>query len=178
MYEMYESLTELTQVSIVYAEVNGFVEKKLWLSVDYLFVVEVYWSDNRTTFVKRTYKEFLQFYRLVTEFFRSKQAKGVITTPVYIPKISSAWPWPFQRSTRELAEKREEELHTFLKTLLQGNPMVSSNKIVVEFFLSRPSDPVPYREPPDGAASDKHYQEAMSDEELNEDNEDDILFER
>ena len=84
---MYESVAE-TQDSIVYAEVNGFVEKKLWLSMDYLFVVEVYWSDNRTTYVKRNYKEFLQFHKHVTDYFRSKQEKGVITTPVYIPKIS------------------------------------------------------------------------------------------
>lgn len=175
---MYESLTELTHTSIVYAEVNGFVEKKLWLSVDYLFVVEVYWSNSQTTYVKRNYKEFLQFHRLVTDHFRSKHEKGIITTPIYIPKISGAWPWPFQRPSRELAEKREAELHNFLKQLLQGNPMVASNKIVVDFFLSRPSDPVPYREPPDGAASDKHYKDVISDDELDDENEDDILFER
>lgn len=172
---MYESVAEI-QDSIVYAEVNGFVEKKLWLSMDYLFVVEVYWSDNRTTYVKRNYKEFLQFHKHVTDFFRSKHEKGVITTPVYIPKISGAWPWPFQRSTRELAERRESELHNFLKQLLQGNPMVACNKIVVDFFLSRANDPVPYRQPPDGAASDKQFHDVMSEEE--EDNEDDVLFER
>ena len=55
---------------------------------------------------------------------------------------------------------------------------VASNKIVVDFFLSRPSDPVPYREPPDGAASDKHYKDVISDDELDDENEDDILFER
>ena len=84
---MYECLPE-THNSIVYAEVNGFVEKKFWFSADYLFVVEVYWSDNRTTYVKRNYKEFLQFHRHVTDYFRLKHEKGVITTPVYIPDIS------------------------------------------------------------------------------------------
>ena len=87
---MYESLPE-TQNSIVYAEVNGFVEKKFWFSADYLFVVEVYWSDNRTTYIKRNYKEFLQFHRQVSDYFRSKHEKGIVTTPVYIPKISGKY---------------------------------------------------------------------------------------
>ena len=53
---------------------------------------------------------------------------------------------------------------------------VACNKIVVDFFLSRVNDPVPYRQPPDGAASDKQFHDVMSEEE--EDNEDDVLFER
>lgn len=173
---MYESVTE-TQCSVVYADVTGFVEKKFRLSVDFLFVVEVYWSDNRTTYVKRSYKEFMQFHRDVTEYFRLQHEKGILITPVYIPNISGTMPWPFQRSTRDLAEKRESELHNFLKQLLQGNPIVACNEIVVDFFTSRPSDPMPYREPPDGASSDKCCHEITKEEE-EEDSEDDILFER
>ena len=75
------------QISVIYAEVNGFVEKKLWLSVDYLFVVEIFWSDNRTTFVKRKYKEFVQFHKHIKDYFRSKMKSEEITTPVWIPNI-------------------------------------------------------------------------------------------
>lgn len=51
-------------------------------------------------------------------------------------------PWPFQRSTRDLAEKRESELHNFLKQLLQGNPIVYffffRLPLFVHFFLFHP----------------------------------------
>lgn len=90
---MYESVTE-TQCSVVYADVTGFVEKKFRLSVDFLFVVEVYWSDNRTTYVKRSYKEFMQFHRDVTEYFRLQHEKGILITPVYIPNISGRYTLP------------------------------------------------------------------------------------
>ena len=53
---------------------------------------------------------------------------------------------------------------------------VACNKIVVDFFLSRATDPIPYRQPPDGAASDKQYHDVTSEDE--DDNEDDVLFER
>lgn len=133
------------QTSVIYAEVNGFVEKKLWYSVDYLFVVEIFWSDNRTTFVKRKYKEFVQFHKRIKDYFRSKMKSEEITTSIWIPNIKGTW--PFQKVTRDLAEKREEELHNFLKQLLQGDPTISSNNLVIEFFMSRPSDPVPYSHP-------------------------------
>ena len=57
---------------------------------------------------------------------------------------------------------------------------IACNKIVVDFFLSRPSDPVPYREPPDGAASDSTTQVVTSDvnDETDEEEDVDVLFER
>ena len=76
------------QTSVIYAEVNGFVEKKLWFAVDYLFVVEIFWSDNRTTFVKRKYKEFLQFHKRIKDDFRWKMKSEEITTPIWIPNIT------------------------------------------------------------------------------------------
>ena len=87
---MYESLSA-TQNSVVFAEVSGFVEKKFWLSVDYLFVVEVLWTDNITTYIKRTYRDFFKFYRHISEHFREKHEKGILKTPVYIPKISGKY---------------------------------------------------------------------------------------
>lgn len=176
-FEMSDVLSG-TQNSIVYAEVNGFVEKKYRLLADYLYVVEIFWSNNQTTYVKRSYKEFLNFHERLKDYFRSKVATEEFTTPVYIPNISSTK--PFQKFTRDLAEEREEELHNFLKQLLQGNPMIACNKIVVDFFLSRPSDPVPCREPPDGAASDSITQVVTSDvnDETDEEEDVDVLFER
>ena len=48
----------------------------------------------------------------------------------------------------------------------------------MDFFLTRPTDPVPYREPPDGAASEKHYQDIMSDDDYEDEKEAHVLFER
>ena len=45
---------------------------------------------------------------------------------------------PFQRVTRDLAEKREEELHNFLKQLLQGDPMVNVNLIRFMVYYQAP----------------------------------------
>ena len=87
---MYESLCA-TQHSVVFAEVSGFVEKKLRFTADYLFVVEVLWTDNRTTYVKRSYSEFYQFFHQVSDHFREKYEKGILKTPVYIPRISGEW---------------------------------------------------------------------------------------
>ena len=53
------------------------------------------------------------------------QSSKIPSSYIVVSVITGVWPWPFQRSTRCLAEKREEELHFFLKQLLQGNPMVS-----------------------------------------------------
>ena len=84
---MTESDCRNYQTSVIYAEVNGFVEKKQLFTADYLFVVEVFWSDNRTTFVKRKYKEFVQFYKRIKDYFRSKVKSKEISTPIWIPNI-------------------------------------------------------------------------------------------
>ena len=89
-FEMSDVLSA-TQNSIVYAEVNGFVEKKYRLSADYLYVVEIFWSNNQTTYVKRSYKEFLNFHERLKDYFRSKVATEEFTTHVYIPNISSKY---------------------------------------------------------------------------------------
>ena len=72
--------------------------------------------------------------------------------------------------------------YCFYPTLLDQYILfqIACNKIVVDFFLSRPSDPVPCREPPDGAASDSITQVVTSDvnDETDEEEDVDVLFER
>ncbi|XP_078336929.1 uncharacterized protein LOC144626531 [Crassostrea virginica] len=57
----------------------------------------------------------------------------------------------FRRYDRTLAEEREEELHKFMSYILSSNPKLRELSTVVDFFEPQPSDPVPYRLPPDGA---------------------------
>ena len=84
---MYESLS-LTQNSIVCAEVTGFVEQKLRFSEVYLFVVEILWTDKSTTYVKRSYSDFFQFYLDIKRHFDDKWLKGILKSPIYIPQIN------------------------------------------------------------------------------------------
>ena len=87
---MYESLS-LTQTTIVCAEVTGFIEQKLRFSKDYLFIVEILWTDKRTTYVKRSYGDFFQFYQDIKYHFDDKWLKGILRTPVYIPQINGKY---------------------------------------------------------------------------------------
>ena len=54
---------------------------------------------------------------------------------------------------------------------------VACNQIVIDFFLSRPTDPVPSRDPPDGAAGDKDNKNITADDD-DDNNGDDVLFSR
>ena len=74
---------------------------------------------------------------------------------------------------------------TLVKRNIVGNHMsrlvcllyqVACNQIVLDFFLSRPTDPVPYRDPPDGAAGDKDKKNIRAEDDDN--NGDDVLFSR
>ena len=87
---MYESLC-FTQNTVVSAEVTGFIEQKLRFSTDYLFIVEVLWTDKRTTFVKRNYDDFFQFYQHVKDHFHDKCVKGILKSPIYIPQLTGKY---------------------------------------------------------------------------------------
>ncbi len=52
------------------AYVNGFVQLKLCADkIDYEYIIELYWSNNSKTFIKRTYEDFVAFHRkLANEF--------------------------------------------------------------------------------------------------------------
>ncbi len=70
---VWDSLT-CANLFVAFAAVTGFAEKRAGrLSMEYVFVVEVFWSDGRTSYVKRTYKDFLRFYKLLVWHFRTKE---------------------------------------------------------------------------------------------------------
>ncbi|XP_045193339.2 uncharacterized protein LOC123549372 [Mercenaria mercenaria] len=162
----YEAVSS-TNASVVYATVSGFAEKKAkyWFS-DYVFVLEVYWTNKKTTYIKRSYDDVLNLYRDIKDNFNNKYEKGLIKSPVFIPKLEGKR--FLQQSSVGLAEHREMELQSFFKQLLEGNPLISSNKIVLNFFCRRQTDPLP-------SETTEHSDNA---EDENEDDDDDILFDR
>jgi len=174
MFRMYEAIS-VTNVSVVFASVTGFVEQKFkyWVSSDYLFVLEVFWSDRSTTYIKRSYTDFLEFHASLCDHFKAKYDYGGIKTSVYIPQVQGKR--FFQRNCIELAERRELQLNDFVKQLLQGNPLISSNNIVLGFFRSRSTDPIPNRGPPDGACRED-IEGAFNFDDNGDEDEDDVLF--
>lgn len=83
----YEAVSN-TNASVVYATISGFAEKKYkyWFS-DYVFVLEVYWTDKKTTFIKRSYEDVLKLHHNLRDHFNSKYEKGLMKSPVFIPKL-------------------------------------------------------------------------------------------
>lgn len=83
----YEALAS-TNASVVYASVTGFVEKKskFWFP-DYLFVLEVYWTSKRTTFIKRSYSDILQMLNQLRSYFSDKFERGQVKAHVFIPNL-------------------------------------------------------------------------------------------
>lgn len=69
---VWNSLT-CNNLFVAFAAVTGFVEKKEGPNVDYVFVVEVYWSDGRTTYVKRTYSDFETLQRDLESFVKTEK---------------------------------------------------------------------------------------------------------
>jgi len=55
---------------ILNAFVNGFVQLKLCADkIDYAYIIEIYWSNESRSFVKRTFDDFVEFHaRFLTEF--------------------------------------------------------------------------------------------------------------
>ncbi|XP_048742091.1 SH3 and PX domain-containing protein 2A-like [Ostrea edulis] len=141
--DMEEDFTVCSNLFVTSLTVSGFVEIAGPSGKEYIFVIDVTWSDNRSLTVKRTYKDFLNF--------RSKLLNAVkrVKCDVNIPELQGYR--IFRRYDRKLAEEREEELQKFANFLLNGDRRLRHLATVVDFFEPQPTDPVPYRSPPDGA---------------------------
>ncbi|ESO93052.1 hypothetical protein LOTGIDRAFT_162077 [Lottia gigantea] len=124
-------------------KVNGFAERKSNFNgkLDYVFAVEVQWSDGRMCCVKRTYAEFITLCENLTKVLKCANENGLTNRHLAIPRLKGC-KW-YIKYDRCLAESREEELHNFAQNLLRQNPSVSEHPAVLDFFEQRPSDPVP-----------------------------------
>lgn len=82
---------------ILNAFVNGFVQLKLCANkVDFEYIIEVYWSNENKTFIKRTYDDFYKFHQCLMQAFerlfgeQSKSKKvltGVCCHELLIPPV-------------------------------------------------------------------------------------------
>ncbi|XP_052815143.1 uncharacterized protein LOC128242131 [Mya arenaria] len=164
--DRYEALSSCND-SVVYAVVSGFVEKKqkYWFP-DYLYVLEIYWTSKTTTYAKRSYSDIITLQEQLLAYFSEKYDAGLLKSPVYVPRLQGKK--MFRQNSIDLAEQREAEIQNFFRELLGGNPLVSSNKIVIDFLSRRHSDPTPST-----SGGDNHVTSGEDD-----DDGDDVLFDR
>lgn len=58
---MEENFTTCSNLYVTSLVLSGFVEVAGPAGKEYLFIIDVTWSDNRSLTVKRTYKDFINF---------------------------------------------------------------------------------------------------------------------
>ena len=57
-------------IFILNAFVNGFAQLKLCANrIDYEYIIEIYWSNETKSFIKRTYEDFVTFHRQLLQMF-------------------------------------------------------------------------------------------------------------
>lgn len=149
------------------AYVNGFAQLKLSADkIDYEYIIEIYWSNETKSYVKRTYEDFCTFHRHLTQFFSQffeKNGKNVNISklpktksknnnsinrnigfkneyimPVLPPSKKSFWV-----SHLKHAESREIELDSYVQRLLKLPTKITHSHLVLKFFESQSSDPKP-----------------------------------
>ena len=127
------------------ALVNGFVQLKLCADkVDFEYIVEVYWSNDSRTYVKRTYDDFVLFHKELTRVFgqffgeakkatvnvravaRCNSTKNLscLASECLVPVLPSARR-PFWVSHLRMAETRETGLNQYVERLLKLPTKVS-----------------------------------------------------
>lgn len=125
-------------VFILNAFVNGFVQLKLCADrTDFEYIVEIYWSNDTRSYVKRTYDDFAIFHRnLCLQFSEFNNSKSLVPT---LPVTKKR----FWISNLKLAELRETELDNYVQRLLKLPSHITHSQIVLEFFQSHTGDPKP-----------------------------------
>lgn len=84
---VWESLT-CANIFVVLASVSGFIERRCRSGRDYIYIVEVSWSDGRTTYVKRTYEDFLNFENsVISELKEESSGRRLSAKHVDIPRL-------------------------------------------------------------------------------------------
>jgi len=133
---------------IIQASVNGFTTVKCGNQVDFVYIVEVTWSDKTKHAVKRTYSDFQHFhYSLVEEYAkncnsRNSEKSNPLKLGFYLPIE------PHSRGDEiSRAEQRELSLNQYVQELIKLPPKVSACPTVLTYFESRTSDPKPYKGP-------------------------------
>ncbi|CAF1078946.1 unnamed protein product [Brachionus calyciflorus] len=142
-------------VFILNAFVNGFVQLKLCANrTDFEYIIEIFWSNDIRSFVKRTYDDFIIFHRkLINEFGNflvenksfpntNLSDSKLFKTNLILPSLP-ATKKRFWISDLKMAEIRETELNKYVQRLLKLPTQISHSQIVIEFFETHTGDPIP-----------------------------------
>lgn len=104
--QVQNQLPAAKNIFILNAFVNGFVQLKLCADkIDYAYIVEIYWSNDTRSYVKRTYDDFVDFNkRFLSEFVESESSSSsdTKTNPASTPsKSGSRSPLSWSPNTRK-----------------------------------------------------------------------------
>lgn len=124
-------------VFILNAFVNGFAQLKLCADrTDFEYIIEIYWSNDTRSYVKRTYDDFAIFHRNLCHSFSEVSSSSSMPT---LPASKKR----FWVSQLKLAEVRETELNNYVQRLLKLPSHITHSQIVLRFFESHTGDPKP-----------------------------------
>lgn len=149
-------------IFLLNAFVNGFAQLKLCADkIDFEYIIEVYWSNETRSFVKRTFDDFTTFHRELIQVFSQffdeikmnvNKSKAVKSNSLkrngmeeYLMPVLPSSRKPFWVSHLKLAESRETELNTYVQRLLKLPTKIAHSELVLKFFESQSSDPKPAR---------------------------------
>lgn len=82
-----ENFTTCSNLYVTSLVLSGFVEVAGPAGKEYLFIVDVTWSDNRSLTVKRTYKDFINFRTKLVN--AAKREKCNVNIPILQGKHNS-----------------------------------------------------------------------------------------
>ncbi|CAH1779445.1 unnamed protein product [Owenia fusiformis] len=122
----------------------GFTELKQGTKMDYTFVIEVKWSDSRSTYIKRTYMDFLNLQYNLMNVFPPEKNKSIFGTKKKPLPMLPAVTKSLIIDDIETAEKRELELYKYCKELVSQPKRVIQSQVFQGFFTGRAEDPKPY----------------------------------
>lgn len=136
--------TKKQHIFLLNAFVNGFVQLKLCADkIDYEYIIEIYWSNETKSYVKRTYEDFVTFHRHLIQVFslffneiksnvnRKQAAKNhsnsmkVHGNEEYLMPLLPAAKKSFWIGHLKHAEAREIELNDYVQRLLKLPTKVS-----------------------------------------------------
>lgn len=191
------SSTKTKFVFILNAFVNGFAQLKICADkIDYEYIIEIYWSNEDRSFVKRTFDDFVIFHRNLLQSFsqffseistnQNHSNNSIINNrnsnrnsrlffnnfEEYLMPILPASKKPFWVSHLKLAESREIELNSYVQRILKLPTQISHSELVLKFFESQTSDPKPTRYGMNSNISQDHrfYDDLEEEEASNQNN--------
>ncbi|XP_067935160.1 uncharacterized protein [Watersipora subatra] len=131
------SALTVCNLALTSARCTGFT--KVHGENDFIHVIDLEWTDERSVCIKRTFAEFQRFHNDLEKLFPElRNLKFNLKTSFRENLVSL-----FSKDKRAIAEKRELLLDQYLQQLLRQPERIRRCNSVLSFFDSRESDPKP-----------------------------------